>query len=159
MTESTGAEGVNDITVRIMSPHPEKKMVYHAERESDGSHSEEAHTDGDYEVCLDNRMSTFAEKIVSFEVMINDPIDDYYDDYIDSEEMLEMKGRNADYEGSFNMTADDLKDYIHKVRLNLGKVKHFQFMQGADMSRVSFQTLYGHQNSFKILLYPRTLIM
>jgi len=135
VTESSGAEGVNDISVRIQSPQPENKIVYSVERENEGSHSEEAHMNGDYQICLDNRMSTFAEKIVSFELMINDPTDDYYDDYIDSEEMNEMRGRNEDYEGTFNMTTDELKNYIHKVRLNLGKVKHFQFMQGADMSR------------------------
>ena len=50
--------------------------------DSDGSHSEEAHMDGDYEICLDNRMSTWAEKVVWFEVTIHDPVDDYYDDYI-----------------------------------------------------------------------------
>ena len=50
--------------------------------DSDGSHSEEAHMDGDYEICLDNRMSTWAEKVVWFELTIHDPEDDYYDDYI-----------------------------------------------------------------------------
>ena len=35
------------------------------------------------------------------------------------------------------MATGDLKEYMHSVRLKLGQVKHFQFMQGADMSRVS----------------------
>ena len=61
---------------------PRSKLVYHAVKESEGSHSEEAHTDGDYEVCFDNRMSTWAEKVLWFEVTVHDPVDDYYDDYI-----------------------------------------------------------------------------
>merc|ERR1712027_66496 len=84
VTESTGAEGVNDITVRTFSPKPESQMVYHAVKEIEGSHTEEASVSGDYEICFDNRMSTWAEKTVWFEVVIHDPEDDYYDDYIDS---------------------------------------------------------------------------
>ena len=37
----------------------------------------------------------------------------------------------------YDMATGDLKEYMHSVRLKLGQVKHFQFMQGADMSRVS----------------------
>ena len=47
-----------------------------------------------------------------------------------------MKGRNEDTETMFEMKTADIKNFIHTIRLNLGKVKHFQFMQGADMSRV-----------------------
>ena len=53
----------------------------------------------------------------------------------DSEELTEMKGRNEDTETMFDMKSDQIKNFIHTIRLNLGKVKHFQFMQGADMSR------------------------
>ena len=35
------------------------------------------------------------------------------------------------------MATGDLKEYMHSVRTKLGQVKHYQFMQGADMSRVS----------------------
>ena len=35
------------------------------------------------------------------------------------------------------MASNDLKNYIHTIRLSMGKIKHYQFMQGADMSRVS----------------------
>ena len=40
------------------------------------------------------------------------------------------------------MATGDLKEYMHSVRTKLGQVKHYQFMQGADMSRVS-QAEYG----------------
>ena len=116
------------------------------------SHNEEAHMDGDYEICFDNRMSTWAEKVVWFEVTVHDPEDDYYDDYIgdtwhvtaqphlwcaESEEWNEIKDRNEDTENLYDMASNDLKNYIHTIRLSMGKIKHYQFMQGADMSRVS----------------------
>ena len=33
------------------------------------------------------------------------------------------------------MASNDLKNYIHTIRLSMGKIKHYQFMQGADMMR------------------------
>ena len=55
----------------------------------------------------------------------------------DSEEWNDIRERNEDTESLYDMATGDLKEYIHSVRLKLGQVKHFQFMQGADMSRVS----------------------
>ena len=55
----------------------------------------------------------------------------------DSYEMKEMVGRNEDYETIFDMKVEDIKESVHTTRNNLGKIKHFQLMLGADMSRVS----------------------
>jgi len=137
VTDSTGAEGINDITVRMFTPDPNPELVFQTMKEQEGSHHEEAVMDGDYQLCFDNRMSTWAEKTVYFEVTVHDPQDDYYDDYyLDSEEWRDIRGRNyEDYEEKFEMKSEDMQSSLHKTRLNLGKVKHFQFMGGADMSR------------------------
>ena len=34
------------------------------------------------QLCLDNTMSTWAEKVVWLEISVHDPTDDYYEDYI-----------------------------------------------------------------------------
>ena len=34
------------------------------------------------QLCLDNSMSTWAEKVVWLEITVHDPTDDYYEDYI-----------------------------------------------------------------------------
>ena len=47
-----------------------------------------------------------------------------------------MEERNEDTETLFEMTLKDVRNYISATRLNLGKVRHFQFMQGADASKV-----------------------
>ena len=98
-------------------------------------------------------MSTWAEKIVWLEITVHDPTDDYYEDYIgtdtrslgkysdifittsDSEEMKELEGRNEDTETLFEMTIKDFRNYISTTRINLGKTRHFQLMQGADISK------------------------
>eukprot|EP00090_Calanus_glacialis_P003244 TRINITY_DN12395_c0_g1_i1.p1 TRINITY_DN12395_c0_g1~~TRINITY_DN12395_c0_g1_i1.p1 ORF type:complete len:244 (+),score=73.13 TRINITY_DN12395_c0_g1_i1:138-869(+) len=135
VTDSSHQTGKNDITVRIASPKPDSELIYHVIQENEGSFSEEMQKDGDYEICLDNKMSAFSDKVVWFEVTVHDPKDDYYDDYIDSDEMNAMVGRNEDYETIFDMKVEDIKESVHTTRINLGKMKHFQFMQSADMSR------------------------
>ena len=94
-------------------------------------------------------MSTWAEKVVWLEITVHDPTDDYYEDYIgtgnrtsdvfittsDSEEMKELEGRNEDTETLFEMTIKDFRNYISTTRINLGKTRHFQLMQGADISK------------------------
>ena len=37
---------------------------------------------GDHKLCLDNRMATWAEKVVWLEITVRDPNDEYYEDYI-----------------------------------------------------------------------------
>jgi len=135
VTDSSSQTGKNDITATITSPKPESRVLFHVVQEEEGSFSEELDKDGDYEICLDNTMSTWSDKVVWFEVTVHDPKDDYYDDYIDSYEMKEMVGRNEDYETIFDMKVEDIKESVHTTRNNLGKIKHFQLMLGADMSR------------------------
>ena len=48
-----------------------------------------------------------------------------------------MVDRNTDYEDVFDMKIVDIKDSIHLTRITLGKIRHHQLMQSADMSRVS----------------------
>ena len=42
----------------------------------------EAEDSGDYRICLDNKVSTWSDKTVWFEVQVEDPEDDYDDDYM-----------------------------------------------------------------------------
>ena len=46
------------------------------------SYNGEAEETGDYKICLDNKVSTWSDKTVWFEVQVEDPEDDYDDDYM-----------------------------------------------------------------------------
>ena len=113
----------------------------------------EAEDSGDYRICLDNKVSTWSDKTVWFEVQVEDPEDDYDDDYMgrvgyktwyckhhesisDSEEWDAIKANNEDTEKMFEMKMDEIKTSVHDVRINVGKIRHFQFMLGAQMSKV-----------------------
>ena len=47
-----------------------------------------------------------------------------------------MIDRNEDTETMFDMKIEDIKESVHTTRVNLGKMRHFQFMHSADMSKV-----------------------
>merc|ERR1712013_168743 len=64
VTDSSMQTGKNDITATITSPKPESRVIYHVVQEEEGSFSEELDKDGDYEICLDNTMSTWSDKVV-----------------------------------------------------------------------------------------------
>lgn len=50
--------------------------------------------------------------------------------------MKEMEERNEDTERMFEMAMKDVRSFLSATRTNLGRVRHFQFMQGADVSKV-----------------------
>merc|ERR1719318_1048467 len=108
----------------------------------------EAEESGDYRICLDNKVSTWSDKTVWFEVQVEDPEDDYDDDYMDSEEWDAIKANNEDTEQMFEMKMDEIKTSVHDVRINVGKIRHFQFMLGAQMSKAQIIKNLKNKNHF-----------
>jgi len=141
VTSSSSATGKNDITARIFSPPPTLSVLYESELQNDGSFNGEAEENGDYKVCFDNRVSTFSDKIVWFEVNVEDPDDDYTDDddYFDPEDWDKMVDNNEDTQSLFEIKVEDIKTAIHDVRMKVGKMRHFQFMKGGSMSKDTHQ--------------------
>lgn len=139
VTSSSSPTGNNDITVRIQSPSPNFNNIYENNMVTEGSFNGEAEDSGDYRICLDNKVSTWSDKTVWFEVQVEDPEDDYDDDYMDSEEWDAIKANNEDTEKIFEMKMDEIKTSVHDVRINVGKIRHFQFMLGAQMSKDTHQ--------------------
>lgn len=124
--------GKLDLTARITSPHG--TQLYEEVMQQDGSYNSDVSEEGDYRVCFNNMDSTWSDKTVYFEVEVNDP-EDIYDDYIDSEELEEARKRNEDTESLFEMKVEDIKTAIQSVRVKIGKMRHFQWMLGAFMSK------------------------
>lgn len=124
--------GKLDLTSRITSPHG--THLYEEIMKQDGSWNADASEDGDYRVCFNNMDSTWSDKTVYFEVEVNDP-EDVYDDYMDSDELEEARKRNEDTESLFEMKVEDIKTAISTVRIKVGKMRHFQWMLGAFMSK------------------------
>jgi len=139
VTSSSTATGQNDITARLWSPLPESQLLYENHMQTEGSKMIDAENEGDYKFCLDNMVSTWTDKMVWFEVAVSDPQDDYEDDYMEDEDWEEVRANNEDTESLFEMKMEDIKKSVHDVRISVGKMRHYQFMVGAQMSKDSHQ--------------------
>ncbi|XP_062413050.1 transmembrane emp24 domain-containing protein 5 [Sardina pilchardus] len=85
-------------------------------RKSDGVHTVETH-DGDYMICFDNTFSTVSEKIIFFELILDnmgsDDNADEWKEYVHGTDMLDMK-------------LEDIMDTINSVKARLGKSLQIQ---------------------------------
>merc|ERR1712226_285717 len=137
VTSSSVATGNNDITARLLAPAPTLTVLFESIMRNDGSFSGEAEESGDFKVCFDNKDSTWSDKILWFEINVEDPEDDYTDDddYFDPEDWDNMVKENEDTESLFELKVEDIKTSIHAVRMKVGKMRHFQFMRGGSMSK------------------------
>jgi len=159
VTGSSSPTGTKDITVKIYSPAPSLTTIYENKMANEGSFNEEAKESGDYKICLDNTVATWSDKTVFFEVMVEDPEDDYdEDEYLDSNEMEALKANNEDTEDLFNMKIEEIKTFVHDIRKNIDKIRHFQSMQGAHMSKDTHQ-VDGNLNMINFWSVVHLLVM
>ena len=73
------------------------------------SFNEELSEDGDYRICLDNTQSRWSDKTVWFEVQLEDPNDDYDDDYMEDEDWEKIKAVDDDTEKLFDMKMEEIQ--------------------------------------------------
>jgi len=144
VTDVSSTSGNLDILCRLFSPYPKSDVLYQSKVEKEASFDidiNDEHEEGDYRLCFSNHMSTWSDKTVWFEIKVTEGDDyyDYHDDYIDDEDMEQMKSRNADEASLFEMTVEEIKTSLHKVRTAMGKTRHFQLMYGASMNQDSHQ--------------------
>jgi len=140
VTSSSAATGNNDIITRVYSPKSE--VIFQSELETEGSfHTGIEYEEGDYKLCFDNIVSTWSDKVIWFETEVEDPDDDYLDDdyLMDDDAWEEAKQNNEDTENLFDMKIEEIKSSVHDVRINVGKMRHFQFMISAQMSKDTHQ--------------------
>lgn len=90
-------------------------------------------------------------------MQVEDPEDDYDDDYIDADDWESIRGNNEDTESLFSMKVEEIKSSVHMVRLNINKIRHFFFMHAGQMSKVDSQSdnsVQSPQGMTITLLYP-----
>lgn len=103
-----------DVDFYIASPNGE--ILYNDFRKSDGVHTVET-DDGDYMFCFDNTFSAVSEKIIFFELILDnmdtDEDPDDWKEYVHGTDMLDMK-------------LEDIMDTINNVKARLSKSVHIQ---------------------------------
>lgn len=103
-----------DVDFYIASPTGQ--ILYNDFRKSDGVHTVET-DDGDYMFCFDNTFSAVSEKIIFFELILDnmdtDEDPDDWKEYVHGTDMLDMK-------------LEDIMDTINNVKARLSKSVHIQ---------------------------------
>ncbi|CAL9695684.1 unnamed protein product [Knipowitschia caucasica] len=129
-----------DVDFYIASPTGQ--VLFNDYRKSDGVHTVETE-EGDYMFCFDNTFSAVSEKIIFFELILDnmetdeDPED--WKEYVHGTDMLDMK-------------LEDIMDTINNVKARLSKSVHIQILlkafeardrnlQESNFDRVNFWSL------------------
>lgn len=112
-----------DVDFYIASPTGQ--ILYNDYRKSDGVHTVETE-DGDYMFCFDNTFSAVSEKIIFFELILDnmdtDEDPDDWKEYVHGTDMLDMK-------------LEDIMDTINNVKARLSKSVHIQTLLKAFEAR------------------------
>ncbi|XP_047231188.1 transmembrane emp24 domain-containing protein 5 [Girardinichthys multiradiatus] len=105
---------------------PSGQLLFNDQRKSDGVHTLETLEDGDYMFCFDNTFSSMSEKLVFFELILDnmdtseDP--DNWKEHIIGIDTLDMK-------------LEDIMDTINNVKSRLGKSMQIQTLLRAFEAR------------------------
>ncbi|XP_045905275.1 transmembrane emp24 domain-containing protein 5 [Micropterus dolomieu] len=112
-----------DVDFLISSPSGE--LLFSDYRKSDGVHTIETE-DGDYMFCFDNTFSSVSEKLIFFELILDnmdaDEDPDDWKEYVHGTDILDMK-------------LEDIMDTINNVKARLGKSVQIQTLLRAFEAR------------------------
>ncbi|CAI5776678.1 emp24 domain-containing 5 [Podarcis lilfordi] len=110
-----------DIDFHLLSPKGEA-LVFE-QRKSDGVHTVETE-DGDYMFCFDNTFSTLSDKVIFFELILDNMGDEEEDwkKYITGTDLLDMK-------------LEDILESVNSVKSRLSKSIHIQTLLKAFEAR------------------------
>ncbi|KAH0618388.1 hypothetical protein JD844_017530 [Phrynosoma platyrhinos] len=111
-----------DVDFQLVSPNHET-LVFE-QRKSDGVHTVETE-DGDYMFCFDNTFSTLSEKVIFFELILDNMGDEEQEDwkkYITGTDLLDMK-------------LEDILESVNSVKSRLSKSIHIQTLLRAFEAR------------------------
>jgi len=103
-----------DMDINVMVLGPDTRVYQNDQRKTENTIKFKTYSKGDYQFCFDNQFSTFSNKIVYFEVFIEDGIDD--EDEFDQNKMT-FDGENiAD---QLDMTVQDFTGIMDRTKKNL----------------------------------------
>ncbi|XP_060629973.1 transmembrane emp24 domain-containing protein 5 [Anolis sagrei] len=111
-----------DVDFHLVSPTHET-LVFE-QRKSDGVHTVETQA-GDYMFCFDNTFSTLSEKVIFFELILDNMGDEEQEDwkqYITGTDLLDMK-------------LEDIQESVNSVKSRLSKSIHIQTLLKAFEAR------------------------
>ncbi|GFO01345.1 transmembrane emp24 domain-containing protein 5 [Plakobranchus ocellatus] len=107
-----------DLDISVLVSSPNNGRILHIEQKKTENvirfNSEMA---GDYKICFDNTFSTFSNKVVYFEIFVEDGKDDDDDD--DEEHKLAIKTDYKSMERQLDMTVEQFLGILDRSKKNL----------------------------------------
>ena len=88
-------------------------------------------------------------------MQVEDPDDDYDDDYMEDEDWEKIKAVGDDTEKLFDMKVEEIQNTVHSVRIRVNKIRHGSYLLGAHMSKVSY-CWTEWRNRFSVFLIQDT---
>ncbi|KAL5275780.1 hypothetical protein ACFFRR_001560 [Megaselia abdita] len=111
-----GGHGDFDISFELIEPTG--RLIYSDYKKSENIHRHSILVDGDYQFCFDNTFSSFNRKTVFFELLMEN------DESRDRMDFQGMEGLSP--EEFYDMKAEEILDYIGKIRMHLQQARQIQ---------------------------------
>ncbi|XP_038221049.1 transmembrane emp24 domain-containing protein 5-like [Zerene cesonia] len=121
------SQGELDISFQLADPVG--RIIVADYKKSENAHRHTSVLEGDYRFCFDNTFSTFSQKTVFFDLMI-DTEDSQSKDYDDEKEM--ELGNAAE---TYVMRVRDISESVSKVRDNVAAARRLQELLSAHEAR------------------------
>ncbi|KAM3958649.1 transmembrane emp24 domain-containing protein 5 [Aphomia sociella] len=118
-----------ELDVSFQLADPEGLVIVTDYKKPENSHRHTATVDGDYRFCFDNTFSTFSQKTVFFDLMI-DTEDEHDKDYDDDREM--ELGNAAE---SYMMRIRDISESVSRMKDNVSAARRLQELHSAHEAR------------------------
>ncbi|XP_012721862.3 transmembrane emp24 domain-containing protein 5 [Fundulus heteroclitus] len=114
------------LDVDFLISSPSGQLLFSDQRKSDGVHTVETMEDGDYMFCFDNGFSSMSEKLVFFELIL---------DNMETEEDPDEWKEHVIGIDTLDMKLEDIMDTINSVKSRLGKSVQIQTLLRAFEAR------------------------
>jgi len=123
-----------DYTIDTSMHTPSGTLIFTKFRQSEASEKFVAQEDGEYELCFDNGVSTYYDKIVFFEVVVDrtkreeSDDEDYDDDIFKNIESNGEKDFDLEDGEEYDAKINDFKYRVERVKGQIEKISHHQTM-------------------------------
>ncbi|XP_021202958.2 transmembrane emp24 domain-containing protein 5-like isoform X2 [Bombyx mandarina] len=118
-----------ELDISFQLTDPVGRVIVSDYKKPENSHRHQATLNGDYRFCFDNTFSTFSQKTVFFDILIDNE-ETEEKDYDDDKEM--ELGTAAE---SYIMRVRDIAESVNRVRDNVSAAKRLQELQSAHEAR------------------------
>ncbi|XP_059169103.1 transmembrane emp24 domain-containing protein 5-like [Physella acuta] len=137
-----------DLDIDAMVYGPDNRVFHVDQRKQENTMRFESSISGDYKFCFDNTFSTISNKVVFFEIFVEDGKDDDDDD--DDDDKLTFEGENI--QDQLDMTVEEFTNILDRSKKHLDRSIQVQTLikiheakdrntQEANFFRVNFFSL------------------